>query len=201
MAISAAASVRPSTGGSLPANQLVVHLGADGPGGLGGPLPQQTPAQLAALTARVAGIAASLHAGPVLALDEAVNPAAPVAPGPGNAPPGKEPVSLVKVISEGQRSGERLIAGLYVATPTLLDHYGINSSQIDPTADIVTSRTDLAGLQLFYGRDQVVHPQNPESCRSPPIPPTPPRSSPRTQSTVSAWRSLRPGGSSRPLLH
>ena len=38
---------------------------------------------------------------------------------------------------------------LYVATPQILARYGITTDQIRAGADIITARTDLAGLQLF----------------------------------------------------
>ena len=43
---------------------------------------------------------------------------------------------------------------IYVATPALLRHYGIDPGAIAPTTDLVTSRPGLAGtshLQLIYG--------------------------------------------------
>jgi putative ABC transport system permease protein len=54
---------------------------------------------------------------------------------------------------------EQFVAPLYVATPALLQYYGVKPSQVDPTADVITSRTDLAGLQLGYGRDLTSHPK------------------------------------------
>ena len=42
------------------------------------------------------------------------------------------------------------VANLYAATPAVLHHYGIPATEVDPTSDIVSSRTDLAGLQIFY---------------------------------------------------
>ena len=42
----------------------------------------------------------------------------------------------------------------------MLAHFGINPAQIDPTADILTSLTDVAGLQLFTGaRGGIEHPK------------------------------------------
>ncbi len=42
-----------------------------------------------------------------------------------------------------------MVVPLYVATPALLAHYGISPNQISPTADVLSSRTDLSGLQVF----------------------------------------------------
>jgi len=43
-----------------------------------------------------------------------------------------------------------LVVNLYAATPAVLDHYGIPAAEVDPASDIVSSRSDLAGLQIFY---------------------------------------------------
>jgi putative ABC transport system permease protein len=41
----------------------------------------------------------------------------------------------------------------YVPTPELLAHYGIKASDVDPTADVLSSEPNLTGLQLIVGRD------------------------------------------------
>jgi len=148
IAISAAASEAASTastGGTLPDNQVVVHLAADN----GGPAP--TPDQLQTARSRVATIAAALGSHDVLGLETAVNPAAPNTPDGG-----KDRVGLAQVtkLSRGERIS--LVGSTYVATPALLAHYGINADQIDPSTDVLTSRTDTAGLRLFTGlRDDI----------------------------------------------
>ncbi len=38
---------------------------------------------------------------------------------------------------------------LYVATDAVLAHYGINQAQVSTSSDILSSRTDLRGLQIF----------------------------------------------------
>jgi putative ABC transport system permease protein len=40
-------------------------------------------------------------------------------------------------------------ADVYVATPALLARYGIDPSQVGPTTEIITSRTDLSGMSVF----------------------------------------------------
>jgi putative ABC transport system permease protein len=53
--------------------------------------------------------------------------------------------------SSGLRGGP---GNVYVATPTLLSHYGIDPASIDPTALMITSRAGLQGtdnLELTYG--------------------------------------------------
>jgi putative ABC transport system permease protein len=41
---------------------------------------------------------------------------------------------------------------LFVATPAVLERYGIQPSGIDPSTDILTSRASVAGLDLIPGR-------------------------------------------------
>ena len=38
---------------------------------------------------------------------------------------------------------------LYVATPSLLAHFGITPAAVDPAADVLSARKDLGGLKLF----------------------------------------------------
>ena len=54
----------------------------------------------------------------------------------------------------GRQGGRNWSGQIYVATPQLLRAFGIKASQIDPKADILTSRPGLsgvAGLDLGYG--------------------------------------------------
>jgi len=162
IAINAAASVAASTadtGGNLPDNQLVVYLSS---GDNGAPVPSLTPAQLQAAQTRVNAIAAGLGSHDVLALEEAINPASPNLPGgPGNGTGGKMPVSLAKVTKESRGEAISPVGSTYVATPAVLAHYGIDPSQIDPTADVLTWRHDIAGLVLFSDlRKDIEHPKS-----------------------------------------
>src|SRR5262249_39447621 len=50
-------------------------------------------------------------------------------------------------------------AMLYVATPELLAHYGIDAAAVNDTTDVLTSRTDLAGTQLISGAGDPVEPK------------------------------------------
>src|SRR6266536_2906403 len=91
-----------------------------------------TPSERQRLRSRVSVIAASLDTNDVLELDAPMNPAT-----------GNTALLLQDMVSGGQP---------YVATPALLTHYGIKPNQIDPTADLLTSRAGLAtvaGLQLI----------------------------------------------------
>ena len=139
-------------GPNLPANQLIVYLS---PGGLGELIPRQSAAGLRGLTGRVEALAASLHAQDVLALESAVKPAASAGPrGRGNRPGGQEPAGLLKTIPSCPSPGAEYAGQVYVATPALLRHYGIKPGEINPTADLLTSRTGLAAVQLASGAVQ-----------------------------------------------
>ena len=119
-------------GPSLPANQLIVYAPGGNPRGPGDAPPAPTPSERQRLRSRVSVIAASLDTNDVLELDAPMNPAT-----------GNTALLLQDMVSGGQP---------YVATPALLTHYGIKPNQIDPTADLLTSRAGLAtvaGLQLI----------------------------------------------------
>jgi putative ABC transport system permease protein len=62
------------------------------------------------------------------------------------------------VTANGRGFNDILVARLYVATPELLGLYGIAPGQVNPTADILSSRTDLGGLVIGYGRDHTGSP-------------------------------------------
>ena len=120
--------------------------------------------------------AASLHADAVIPVTAAIDPASPPFPiGPPGAggggggsvairqtvtpgapaaggTVGEVPVTLAKVeaFRSGGHSGISISHNVtvYVATPALLHHYGISAGAINPSADVITSRTDVAGLVL-----------------------------------------------------
>jgi putative ABC transport system permease protein len=151
IAISAAAAETAPQAANLPANELIVYIGSPGVGP-GNPAPVLTSAQQQALQPRIDQLANTLHASAVLSLEAAVNPesdAQPVQPGPGGGPGGQPTAALAHVVETGQGQDVNPIAQLYVATPALLGHYGIKPSQIDPAADVLTSRTGLGNAQLF----------------------------------------------------
>jgi putative ABC transport system permease protein len=116
---------------NLPSNQLIVYTPGSSPVG-GGPNatgPQQSQARMQA-TANA--IAASLGSHDVLPL-ETVG------------------IGLTQITSQGGQGGP---GNIYVATPALLSHYGINPDAIDPTTLLITSRPGLEGtpdLQLGGG--------------------------------------------------
>ncbi len=147
----------PPSGGNLPPDQLVVYLAAsadlNGSGG-GGPIPVPAPLQLRHAQAGADAIAAALSARTVLALDTAASASA-TGQAVGAANPGLQPAALVKgsPVTVNGKKGYSFTpppnAGqLYLATAALLRHYGIARAAIDPAADILTSRKDLAGYEL-----------------------------------------------------
>jgi len=159
----AAVQAAAASGGNLPTNQILVWLSPQG--GLEGPIPQLTPAQLQNVQARVKGIAASLHARSILALDAALDLAVPEAQGGPGTLAGREVVQLGKghrLVINGKNvtefRGDESVP-LLVATPALLERYGIHSSDVDPTTDILTSRSSLAGLELIPGQHSDWHPK------------------------------------------
>ena len=119
-------------GPNLASNQLIVYTpnGAPGSGPGNGPGAPVTGSKLAAMAATAHGMAASLGSHDVVELESAG-------------------ASLQHAAAGRQCSGP-----VYVATPQLLQAFGIKASQVDPTADILTMRPGLAGLskmQLTYG--------------------------------------------------
>lgn len=55
----------------------------------------------------------------------------------------------------GRQGGRNWDGNIYVATPRLLEAFGITSSEIDPDADFLSSRpglTGVSGLELVYGQ-------------------------------------------------
>ena len=119
-------------GPNLASNQLVVYTpNAPQGGGPGnGPSAPVTGSKLQAMAASAQGIAAALGSHDVIQLETT------------NA-------SLQHAAAGRQWSGP-----IYVATPQLLQAFGIKASQVSPTADILTTRPGLSGLakmQLFYG--------------------------------------------------
>jgi putative ABC transport system permease protein len=174
IAISAAAAISPATGGNLPANELFVHLTpTNGNIDVNGQpaLAQWNATQLATIDQLTHTLAGTLHARAVIPLTQAFDPQSgtnwgppPDAPGPAGqnstATPSALgtpsayviPVSLgaVSIDTNRNRSGYNVAnsSPLYVATPELLQHYGIDRRVLDTSADIITSRNELAGLTI-----------------------------------------------------
>lgn len=115
-------------GPNLPSNQLVVYAPGDGPG-TGRDPNGGAPTQHTATLQRQAGaIAAALGSDDVLALD---------------------PVEADLMYKTAQKtSGDS--GSLYLATPAVLAHYGIDQSSIPPTTLLITSRSGLEGLSGLF---------------------------------------------------
>jgi putative ABC transport system permease protein len=144
--VSAASSIArdAANGGNLPANEMMIYLSEAGP--KGGPALQDTTSELDAARSTVDAIA-ERAGGRDFQLDMAVDPNAPTIEGLPGGPP---PAALVEVGDEpGGGHSLQLRQPLYVATPELLAADGINPNSVDQTADIITSRSDIAGLQLM----------------------------------------------------
>jgi putative ABC transport system permease protein len=134
MLIGIVASVRFSdvldyAGQNLTTSQLIMYTQDQGPNAAPGR--GLTPAQTAALQAKVDAFAATLHAQYVLPLD-----------------------TVNGTLQQQGRGNNNFSGTLYVATPALLADFGIRPSQIDPGADILSMRPGLGGvpdMQLLYG--------------------------------------------------
>jgi putative ABC transport system permease protein len=147
--IAANATQKPATVGNLSTRQLMLYLTPDGPGSQ---VPPLAAAQLQAVTARVNALAATIHAATV-PVEEAYHPGIP-AQAPFNGPRGREPTGYatptlahVQVFADGE--SVTAPTTLYVATPALLAHFGIDPARISPSADVVTARHDLGGEEVF----------------------------------------------------
>lgn len=94
-------------------------------------VPEWTPAGLAAAEDRVERIAAALDAPTVLALDVAIDPS--VEPDRGE----RQAITLGAEIGGGRVD----VAVVYVATPELLAHLGLDPSTVGPGTELITSET------------------------------------------------------------
>ncbi len=123
-------------GPNLASNQIIVYTPNGGPGGGGpgnGPSGQNTPGTASTPQAQAAvaeNIAKALGSSTVIELDQTS-------------------ASLQHAAKGRSWSGP-----VYVATPQLLQAFGIKASDVNPDADILTMRPGLSGisqLQLVYG--------------------------------------------------
>jgi putative ABC transport system permease protein len=151
IAVSSAASDTPNPAGNLAADQLMVYSTPDTSAGQ---VPPLSASQLRTATIQLNSLAGAIHA-TVVPLEQAYSSEAglqPPQPGLGGRtiPAGYPIASLAQVTIQAR--GIQISGGLdplYVATPSLLAQYSINPSAIEPTADVLSARTDLGGLKLF----------------------------------------------------
>ncbi|HEX3540084.1 MAG TPA: FtsX-like permease family protein, partial [Acidimicrobiales bacterium] len=150
IAISAGAAQKPVPFGNLATNQVNIYVGPQ-LDHAGNPVPALTPSQLSVLQADVNRLAGTLHAPTPLEIDAAVNPQSTpqTFPGSGGQPGGQVAASLARVTFTSHGEGIEPVASLYVASASLLASAGVSPNQIDPSADVISSRTDLQGLQIF----------------------------------------------------
>jgi putative ABC transport system permease protein len=172
IAISASAAQTPPVAGNLPANELMLYLTPPGGGG-NGVIPLSA-AQEQTVTSDVDQLAAAIRATAVLPLDQAYNPqTAPVPENPGQ-PAVYETPSLAKVTIRSRGEEVTSPITLYTSTPAVLAHYGINAEQISPASDIVASRSDLGGRQIFAPFGQAGGPgrasAQPSAAQAPGVP-------------------------------
>ena len=151
IAISSAASDAPQALGNLPRNELMFYAtpnaGAD-------QVPPLTASQLDTVSSRLTDLGGAIHARSVVALEQAYSPLAGLQasqPGPGGQaiPAGYATASLSQVTIDAHSISVSGMDPLYVATPSLLAHYGISPSAVDPASDVLSARRSLPGLSIF----------------------------------------------------
>ena len=159
IAISAATAENPTGPGNLASNQMMVYLTSGGPGD---PIPPVTEDQFRSLSSVIGQMASSIHANTVLPLEETYDPRGGLLPAQqgrvvcsgiacagGGLPDGYPGASLAQVTVRPHGEDVSAMIPLYLATDAVLAHYGINLAQIGNTSDILSSRSDLRGLQVF----------------------------------------------------
>jgi putative ABC transport system permease protein len=144
------------SGGNLPTNQLIAWVNGD-PNGNGGSaggvavaVPGQgspsgpSPAVIASAHRTADAVAQALGVQHVIELDIAANPNSDV-------PQDQQQASLVHPMTYNGQHGWNFAATPYVATPAVLGFYGIPGSAISANTEILSSRTDLSGVQVTPG--------------------------------------------------
>jgi putative ABC transport system permease protein len=146
------AKVSAPTGGNLPADQLIVWQPRDA---MAGSAPILTPTQAEVLRKRVDTIAGDLHARSVLPLTGAVDPNGPV-----DRDTGGRPLTLLgrpHAPGPGEQGGVMYSSNdmipIFVATPDLLAHYGIDPARVGADTDLLTPRASVAGYDIIPGRN------------------------------------------------
>jgi putative ABC transport system permease protein len=128
--IAAAAAEHTAGEGNLSDRQLLFRIGDAEP-----LIPERTPAELVRLRTAVDRLAAPLDHPAVVTLEAAVNPA---------DHEGRGGQVLRPAVVLGRRIGEhtlRDIGVLYVATPELLGHLGLDPPSVGPDTDVLTPHT------------------------------------------------------------
>jgi putative ABC transport system permease protein len=128
--IAAAAAEHTAGEGNLSDRQLLFRVGDAEP-----LIPERTPAELARLRSEVDRLAATLDQSAVVALDAAVDPS-------NREGRGRQPLRAAVVLArQVDENTLRDIGVLYVATPELLAHLGVDHASVDPGTDVLTPHT------------------------------------------------------------
>jgi putative ABC transport system permease protein len=139
--VAASAAEHAADEGNLSDRQVLIRVGDAEP-----LVPERTPAQLDRLQAQVDRIAATLGDAATIALDAAVNPA---------DREGRNRQVIRPAVALGRQVDEdtvRHLGLLYVATPELLRHLGIDPASVKPGTDVLTVHTgDLHFANLSGG--------------------------------------------------
>jgi putative ABC transport system permease protein len=148
---------------NLPANELVVFRSNPRE-----PLPDISADELRTAQHTVATIASGVGVRKVLELETARDPNSELLQDA--RIPGRERAALLSESPVG-RGGKRieLLMPLYVATPAVLAHDGIDPAKIDPTADVVIAKPALAKVRDAAARRRLVLGANPRHTIDPKI--------------------------------
>jgi putative ABC transport system permease protein len=140
--IAATAAEHNAVEGNLSDRQLLFRIGDAEP-----LVPEPTPAELERLGAEVDRFAAALDQPAVVALKVAVNPA---------DREGRNGQVLRPAVVLGRPVGEhtvRDVGVLYLATPELLSHLGLDPAMVDSRADVLTGQTGELRFANLSGPD------------------------------------------------
>jgi putative ABC transport system permease protein len=145
--VAASAAEYTADEGNLPDRQVLIRVGDAEP-----LIPERTRAQLSTLEAQVHRIAATLDNVAVTALDAAVNPA--------DREGRNGQVLRPAVVAGSQVDGNtvRDLGILYVATPELLGHVGIDPASVKPGTNVLTVHAGgLRYANVSNGGNQPIH--------------------------------------------
>ena len=94
-----------------------------------------------------------------VALQPAISARAPDLADQSGTGSGKLPAGLVKVTrGPNNITGAEFLDRLYVATPQVLRYISIDPATVDPTADVLTTKRDVSGLEVGAGLRQTLVP-------------------------------------------
>jgi len=148
---------------NLPANQILVYV-SPGVSQLPAVVPPLSAGRLGQDRQHVSQLAAALHANQVLPLYAAVAATA-FAVQEGQAMGDLTAVLANPVTGPNGRHGLEPFSQLYVDTPAVRSFYGVRTSAVTPTADIITSRSGLVGTKILDFGSLVIRCKNgQDSC-------------------------------------